>query len=210
MHAGEIRRERKRTNAVRCDGRVSATLTFTSLMVLIVPLIAFASDRKSASEGVDFFESKVRPVLVEHCYKCHSSQLRTPKGGLRLDSPDEIRKGGDMGPAVVPGDVSGSLLVEAVRYNDEALRMPPKGKLPDAAIASLEQWVKDGAVAPLAGPRSSSKPIAKQPAGIDFEAARRHWSYQPVRKPRCPRFAIETGRSRESTPLSWHGWKRTG
>ena len=145
-----------------------------------------ADDRKSDPEAVDFFESKVRPVLVEHCYKCHSAQSKPLKGGLRLDSLDAMRKGGDMGPAVVPGDLDASLLVQAVRYKDEALRMPPKGKLPDATIASIEHWVKGGAVGPHAAEVSIASPVAKKPAGIDFEAAGKHWAYQPIRKPAMP------------------------
>ena len=117
----------------------------------------------------DFFESKVRPVLAEHCYKCHSAQAKSLKGGLRLDSLDGMRKGGDTGPAVVPGDLEASLLVKAVKYDDEVLRMPPKGKLPDASIAALAQWVKDGAVGPHAAEtalgRSLQASTSSRPAG---------------------------------------------
>jgi hypothetical protein len=145
-----------------------------------------AGDPQSDTGGVDFFESKVRPVLVEHCYRCHSAQARSPKGGLRLDSLDGMRKGGDTGPAVVPGDVEASLLVQAVRYKDEVLRMPPKGKLPEAAIGTLEQWVKGGAVVPHPAEVGGAAPAARKAPGIDFEAARAHWAYRPIRKPTPP------------------------
>ena len=112
----------------------------------------------------------MRPVLAEHCYKCHSAQAKSLKGGLRLDSFDGMRRGGDTGPAVVPGDLEASLLVEGGQYDDDVLRMPPKGKLPDASIATLTQWVKEGAVVPhaaetalgeeAAGPRLRIGPLA--------------------------------------------------
>ena len=165
-----------------------STMKIAGFCVLVILMrgSARADDRKSDPEAVEFFESKVRPVLVEHCYKCHSTQSKPLKGGLRLDSLDAMRKGGDMGPAVVPGDLDASLLVQAVRYKDEALRMPPKGKLPEATIASIEHWVKGGAVVPHAAEVSIASSVAKKPAGIDFEAAGKHWAYHPIRKPAIP------------------------
>ncbi|MGP0064233.1 MAG: PSD1 and planctomycete cytochrome C domain-containing protein [Isosphaeraceae bacterium] len=161
------------------------TANFLSLVLLTVGT-AWADDRKSDLEGVDFFESRVRPVLVEHCYKCHSAQSKPIKGGLRLDSLDAMQKGGDMGPAVVPGNLDASLLVQAVRYQDEALRMPPKGKLADPTIASIEHWVKGGAVVPHAAEVAIASPVARKPSGIDFGAASQHWAYHPIRKPAVP------------------------
>ncbi len=147
---------------------------------------AMADDRKVDPDAVEFFESKVRPVLVEHCYKCHSAQAKAPKGGLRLDSLDGMKKGGDTGPAIVPGDADASLLVQAVRYKDEQTKMPPKGKLTEATIATLEQWVRGGAVMPHGveaaavevprperPPASTSKP--RDPTGpISRSASRRY------------------------------------
>src|SRR6516225_9166041 len=78
--------------------------------------------------GVDFFEKRIRPVLVEYCYKCHSGQAKSVKGGLRLDSRDGLLKGGDTGPALVPGNPEKSRLVEAINYKNVDLQMPPKGK----------------------------------------------------------------------------------
>ena len=132
--------------------------------------------------GADFFESKVRPVLAEHCYKCHSTQGKSPKGGLRLDSPAGMHAGGDTGPAVVPGDLEASLLLKAVKYDDVVLKMPPKGKLPDASIATLTQWVREGAVVP----HDSETARAGKPPGLDFESARSHWAYRPIRIPPIP------------------------
>ena len=105
-----------------------------------------------SADQLEFFENKIRPVLVEHCYQCHSDKAEKLKGGLRLDSPEALLKGGDSGPVIVPGNPDASLLIKAVRYTDPDLQMPPrKGgdkKLADAQIASLEAWVKMGAPLP--------------------------------------------------------------
>src|SRR5262245_23451531 len=113
-------------------------------------LIAFvaAGTARAADPGTDFFESKIRPVLVEHCYKCHSAQAKKQQGGLHLDTRDSLRKGGDSGPALVPGKPAESLMLKAVRYADADLKMPPTGKLPDAVIADLEKWITMGAPDP--------------------------------------------------------------
>ena len=96
----------------------------------------FGADQNDEAEVV-FFEKRIRPVLVEHCYRCHSGQAKTPKGGLRLDSRAAIRRGGETGPAVVPGQVEESLLIQALRH--ETFEMPPDRKLPDRVI---EDFVK--------------------------------------------------------------------
>ena len=146
-------------------------IAIASLMMLAVST-ARADDRPANPDGVDFFESKVRPVLVEHCYKCHSAQAKSPKGSLRLDSLDAMRKGGDTGPAVVPGDVEASLLVQAVRYkDDETCACRRRGSSPTPTIAALEQWVEAGPSMPH-GVEATADPAARKPAGIDFEAAR--------------------------------------
>jgi hypothetical protein len=164
-----------------CVGLVVCTVLGVALAL---GTVTRASDTKAESATADFFESKVRPLLAEHCYKCHSSQAKSLKGGLRLDNVIDIRKGGDTGPAVVPGDVEASLLVKAVRYQDEDLRMPPKAKLSAGSIAALEDWVKHGAVGPAAaGP---PRPVATKTATLDFESARKHWAFQPIREPNVP------------------------
>src|SRR5436305_7392553 len=93
-------------------------------------------------DAAAFFEGKVRPVLAEHCFKCHGEQKQ--KGGLRLDSRAAILQGGDQGPALVPGKPAESLLVKALAHDGE-LRMPPPKKLPDATVADLTRWVALGA-----------------------------------------------------------------
>jgi hypothetical protein len=130
---------------------------------------------------MEFFESKIRPVLVDSCYPCHSQQSAKIKGGLLLDTRDGLLKGGDTGPAIKPGDVENSLLIKAVRYTDDDLRMPPKNKkLAAAQIADLEAWVKMGAP----DPRTAQSGLSK--AESIREKARTHWAFQPIRKPNVP------------------------
>src|SRR5262249_46456228 len=117
---------------------------FSVLLVLLAGLpVLRAADPPAAD--VEFFEKKIRPVLAEHCYKCHSAAVKKPKGGLLVDSRATLLKGGDNGPAVVPGDAAKSLLLKAVSYKDTDLQMPPKGKLPDAVLADMAAWVGRGA-----------------------------------------------------------------
>ena len=105
----------------------------------------------SAREAIEYFESRIRPLLIQNCYECHSARAKDLQGGLRLDSREAIRKGGESGPALVPGDVEGSLLIRALRYEDH--EMPPKGKLPAAVIAEFEHWVKIGGAGSARSPR---------------------------------------------------------
>ena len=135
-----------------------------------------------ASADDAFFESKIRPVLAEKCYSCHSAESGKSKGDLWLDTRDNIRKGGETGPAVVPGDLEKSLLIHAIRYTDEDTAMPPKnkgGKLPDSVIADFEQWVRMGAPDPREGGVAMT-------SLYDPEAAKSWWAYQPVQNPAVP------------------------
>ena len=130
--------------------------------------------------GIRFFESNIRPILVKHCYECHSSQSGSAEGGLRLDSRDAIRVGGDRGRAIVPGASEESLLLTAISHSDPDLRMPPqKRKLPDSVIADLRKWITMGA--PDSREGSSPDRTATGKAGRDF------WAYQSPAKPVVPR-----------------------
>ncbi|HBN75587.1 MAG TPA: xanthan lyase, partial [Planctomycetaceae bacterium] len=121
---------------------------------------------------VEFFEKKIRPVLVKHCYECHSVEASAVKGGLLLDSREGLLAGGDSGPSLVPGKSAESTLIESLKY--ESYEMPPSGKLPEHVIRDFEQWIDTGAIDPRA-------PTQKQTqAGIDWEAARQFWAYQPL------------------------------
>ncbi len=139
----------------------------------------------SAQSNAEFFEAKIRPVLAKSCYGCHSSKLKSPMGGLALDSKASLRRGGGSGQPVAPGKPAESLLLKAIRYTDPILSMPPSGKLPDATIADFEQWIANGAV----DPRPDSVPeasTAAPPRGMSLEAGRKWWSFQPVREIPAP------------------------
>lgn len=140
--------------------------------------------------GNDFFERKIRPVLVEHCYECHSGQARKIGGGLRLDHRQGTRAGGDSGPAIEPGQPAESLLLSAIRYTDDALKMPPKGKLPDAIITDIETWISLGAPDPREQPAEDA-PAESWKAVL--ESRRDWWSLQPVREPAVPDVSVAAG-----------------
>jgi hypothetical protein len=132
---------------------------------------------------VEFFEKRVRPVLVRHCYECHSAGAKKLRGGLRLDSREAMLAGGDNGPALVPGHADKSRLVTAIGYKDVELQMPPRGKLPDAAIADLTAWVQMGAP----WPKQIAAESGPSRAAFDLhERKRTHWAWQPIRTPALP------------------------
>jgi hypothetical protein len=143
------------------------------ILVACQPALLVADDGTNDPAGVDLFEKKIRPVLVQECYQCHSAQAAAQKklqGELLLDTRDGARKGGESGPAVVPGKPDESLLVRAIRHDD--FEMPPKGKLPDAVIADFVKWIELGAPDPRTGPAATA---ARQ---IDIAAGRQFWSFQ--------------------------------
>jgi hypothetical protein len=128
-------------------------------------------------DQLDFFENKIRPVLADSCYKCHSAVAEKVKGGLLLDSRDGLLKGGDSGAVIVPGNPDASLLIKAIRYTDLDLQMPKDKKLPDDEIADLEAWVKMGAP----DPRTAT---ADQRKWQDDKT--NHWAWQPVKRVAVP------------------------
>ncbi len=133
----------------------------------------------SADEGLDLYEKKIRPLLAERCYGCHSVAKNKSKGGLTLDTRTGLEKGGETGPVLVPGKPDGSRLIRAVEQIDPDLEMPPAkagGKLPDQQIADLVAWVRRGAAMP-----------ADRPEVAAAQPGKAHWAYQPVKQPRVPR-----------------------
>jgi len=108
-------------------------------------LLAVAAAPLGAQTGAELFEKSIRPVLVNKCYGCHSSQSKIPMGGLLLDTKAGLKKGGASGAIVVPGDPGASRLMRALSYSDAQLRMPPTGKLSDTDIAAFEKWIAAGA-----------------------------------------------------------------
>lgn len=157
-------------------------------------LLCFALVAASTSLGavptedqLAFFEKKIRPVLVEKCYDCHNGAAGKVKGGLALDTAQATRRGGDSGAAVVPGDLEHSLLVEAVRYGNADLAMPPKkagGKLPDAVIRDFEEWIRMGAPDPRTGSAAAVEKSAKK--WTDYEEAVNWWAWQLPKKQTVP------------------------
>lgn len=157
-------------------------MTFCKIVGVVAVFFALRSSPLIADETLkpaqlEFFESKIRPVLVQHCYECHSATSDHVQGGLHLDTRAATHKGGDSGPAVVSGNVDESLLISALRY--DAFQMPPKGKLPDHVVADFIRWIEMGAPDPRDGQ-------AVDASGINFHEARKFWSYQPVRRPETP------------------------
>ena len=148
---------------------------------------AEAADPPARDAGVAFFESKVRPILFEHCFKCHGPDSEEGEGELRVDSLESLLRGGSSGPAIVRGDPGRSLLIRAVRH-DGPVAMPPKKKLADNAINALSAWVKMGAPWPglpeaaHGRPRQTASPLRDQPA-------REYWAFQVPRHPGPPMVA---------------------
>jgi len=139
------------------------------------------------SEAVEFFEQKIRPILVTHCSECHSSASKKRQGGLLLDSRDGWMRGGDTGKTIVPGDPEQSLLILAVRHTDNDLRMPPKQKLTETQIMDLVTWVKNGALDPRRATVNHPEELTSRPKyGMSLEAGRKFWSFQPVQNPAVP------------------------
>jgi hypothetical protein len=135
---------------------------------------------QTGGDGSDFFEKQVRPILVERCYECHSAETKT-KGGLLLDTREGTLKGGDSGAVLSTGEPDKSLLIEAVRYKNHDLQMPPKKRLSDAEIRTLETWVKMGAPDPRTGPGA-----AKAGRFIDVKEGRKFWSFAPLSRSQPP------------------------
>ena len=154
------------------------TIDLWIYLVLLAGQLAVGSPwARAADEGLTLFEQKIRPVLVQHCYSCHSQEARESKklqGALYLDTSAGVLAGGENGPAIVKGKSAESLLLKALRY--DGLEMPPSGKLPDDVIADFSRWIDLGAP----DPREGSPPLQSK-REINLEEGRRWWSFQPLR-----------------------------
>ncbi|MFY8071987.1 MAG: PSD1 and planctomycete cytochrome C domain-containing protein [Pirellula sp.] len=136
-----------------------------------------AVEQKLTPEQLDFFETKIRPVLIENCYRCHSASEQSVRGGLSVDNRDALLAGGESGAAIVPGDLENSILWHAINYRD--YRMPPRGKLPAAVIADFKTWIEMGAPDPRVnqGAVVNSKVTAE-----DIEKGKSFWSFVEPKK----------------------------
>ena len=146
-----------------------------SILVASAILVSGIAVRAADPAAIEQFEKKVRPILVQNCLGCHGPQKQ--KGGLRLDSGAAVLKGGDSGPVIVAREPGKSRLIDAIGYKNVELQMPPKGKLPDAAIADLTEWVRNGAAWP-----AESVAATTAMGGFDLAARKAaHWAWKPVR-----------------------------
>ena len=148
---------------------------------IIVGLAAIARVGYAGEDGVAFFENEIRPILVEHCYECHSKAGKV-KGGLLLDSRNGIDAGGDSGPVMVKGDPKASRMVEAIRYQNRELQMPPRNRLSKDAVAKIEKWIAMGAPDPREGKSDGSDKLQ----GLSVQEGRQFWSFRPVGRPTVP------------------------
>ena len=162
-------------------------------VVGLIVSVSASTPLSAQTPDIEFFEAKIRPVLVQKCYGCHNSKLTAPKGNLVLDSKEGLLKGGVSGPALVPGNPAESRLMTALRYSDPLAQMPPSGKLPDTVLADFEQWIARGA----ADPRTTTPAAAAiHYKGMSLEEGRKWWAFQPVAVKPAPKAAA-------------NGWPRT-
>lgn len=154
---------------------------------------------KPSQAQTEFFEAKIRPVLVKHCYDCHSVESGAAEGGLSLDTRNGIRAGGERGPAVVPGDPAGSRLLAAISHTDPDLIMPPKQeRLPDSVIADFKKWIEMGAPDPRV-----VEPQSRPGAWDNVEKAREFWAYQAPQRHALPPVADASWPRREIDHFIW-------
>jgi hypothetical protein len=168
--------------------RLRMTVSGVMAGSLLLIVSAKADPTPLKPDDLQFFETEIRPLFTEHCYKCHSHTATKIKAGLLLDSRDGVLQGGDSGPAIQPGKPDDSLLIQAIRYTDADLKMPPEdhgGQLSTTEIAALTEWVRRGAPDPRA-----TEALA---GAKDYGAARKnHWSFQPLKQPAVPAVKDQT------------------
>jgi mono/diheme cytochrome c family protein len=156
---------------------VKRAVAISGLTWLLSAALIAAEPAEPAVQGIEFFEKRIRPLLTENCHQCHGAKKQ--ESGLALNSVAGIRNGGDRGPAIVTGEPDASVLIQAVRYTDDDLKMPPRGKLKNEQIADLVAWVKLGA--PLPADDTPAIAAAKPSSEFNLAERRKHWAYQPVR-----------------------------
>src|SRR5262245_49615214 len=153
-----------------------------SLFLATTPMFLSAQSPRDTGPQCEFFEKKIRPLLVNNCYTCHSADTNS-KGGLRVDDRNGLLHGGNSGPAIVPGDIEKSQLLKRVTNKDEKKRMPQEAKaLSEEQIADLTSWIKSGAVWPAAAVPASLGKLKPE-----FEKLKKeHWAWQPLTNPKAP------------------------
>jgi hypothetical protein len=156
---------------------LSAIFAFTTLACFVSETLAQAQDHLDPAK-VDFFESKIRPILVDHCYECHSSAANDNSGELRLDTAAGLRKGGTRGTSISQQGAADSLLLKVILYDTPDMQMPPAGKLPQDKIDAIRSWIDSGAIDPRM--ESADDSANKAPPVTKQELAAKHWSFQPL------------------------------
>src|SRR5262249_48471733 len=141
--------------------------------------LSSADAQSIPANSPDFFEAKIRPVLIKNCYSCHTTSQMS---GLRVDSLDAITKGGKRGAAIVPGNPAGSLLLTAIRQTDQGLKMPMGGKLTDDEINDFAAWIEAGAV----WPKNTAVAAANDGKYVIYPEQKEFWSLVPLKQPKLP------------------------
>ena len=184
-------------------GKIAREL-FLFLCGVLLLLLPSRLPAQPTAEQIEFFESSIRPLFVEHCHQCHSQKANPVFGGLRLDSRSDLEKGSDSGPVVIPGKPEESRLVEVVRGTG-ALQMPPSGKLSADKIAALVKWIEMGAPWPDEKGSLRAKPDTK----FDLEARRReHWAWHLFRRSHRREWKTMPGSGMRLMLSSWPNSKR--
>lgn len=156
-----------------------SSIALVCLLLQSASPVAFSGQKDSHREAIDFFEKRIRPILVEHCYECHSVKASELQGGLNLDNRAAVIRGGESGPVVVPGKPDASRLLQALRHSsDEVSGMPPDKELPDEVVADFERWIRLG----LPDPRGGEAP----PRVSIQQRAAQHWAFLPPKRPARP------------------------
>ncbi len=159
----------------------SIALVFCLLSLSIPAAVLAQVEFPKDGPAIEFFEKKIRPLLADNCFNCHSANTNS-RGGLRVDDRNGLIAGGDHGAAIVPGKPEQSLLIKAVRQTDGKLKMPPMKQLSESQIADLTSWIRDGAVWPKV-----EFTLPKGDPHADYDRLRKeHWSWQPLSDSKAP------------------------
>ncbi|MDA0284334.1 MAG: DUF1549 domain-containing protein, partial [Planctomycetota bacterium] len=183
---------------------VLITAVLTLLLLQTVCVLA-----EEDVKGREFFEKKIRPLLVQHCYECHSEAAKERQGGLLLDRRSGWLEGGDTSMAVIPGEPDQSLLIKAVRYADEKLQMPPEKQLPGDSVKLLEQWVRRGAPGPKDEPGATEFSRLGDQKYL-FAQAEQHWAFQPVKAVSPPEANLKTWNNNAIDQFVFAGFSENG
>jgi hypothetical protein len=181
-------------------------LRFAVLPVCLIASSACAGEAEPSVNAttVETFERRIRPLLSEHCYPCHSLKAKKQHGGLQLDTAQSLKRGGDSGAVLVPGNPEKSLLIAVVRHEGD-VHMPPKGKLSDRELDALTEWVKRGAFFPDSGAQEPSTS-----GSIDYIEGRQFWSFQPVQQQALPALADHAWSKQRMDDFVLAGMHRNG